>query len=87
VARVYAELCHRQSSLRLDLPGYLLDLEDVDYSAVDVVLGSGLLVALDEVSLPRRRALESALGTWSSPRFSTTAFLQLATLLSPSLGP
>jgi hypothetical protein len=75
VARVCAELCHRQSSLRLDLPGYLLDLEDdefgrfergeahqdVDYSAVDVVLGSGLLVALYEVGVPGRRALESAL--------------------------
>src|SRR5215210_6881094 len=63
------------SSLRLDLAGHLLDLDDhelgrfegretdddVDDAPIDVVLGRGLLVALDEVGLLGRTALEGAL--------------------------
>src|SRR5262245_56642058 len=62
-------------SLRLHLAGDLLDLDDdelgglqwgeadhdVDDAEVDVVLGRGFLVALDEVGLARRLALEGTL--------------------------
>src|SRR5215203_3610003 len=60
------------TSLRLDLACHLLDLEDhklrrfqggeadddVDDALIDIVLGCGLTIALDEVSLPRHLALE-----------------------------
>jgi hypothetical protein len=61
--------------LRLDLPGYLLDLDDdklrrferckshqyVDDAEVDVVLSSGFFVTLDEVSFARCLALKCSL--------------------------
>src|SRR5215207_9559939 len=63
------------TSLRFDLAGYLLDLDDhelgrlegrktdqdVDDTQVTIVLGRGFAVALDEVGVPRRCALECAL--------------------------
>src|SRR5215212_8382362 len=63
------------TSLRLHPAGHLLDLdddelgglerseadEDVDDAEVDVILGRGLSVALDEVSLSRRAPLKGAL--------------------------
>src|SRR5829696_3464425 len=67
--------CGIISSLRLELSGHLLDLDDHDLrrlqgcetdhdvhdAAVYVVLRRGLLVALDEVRLPWALALESTL--------------------------
>src|ERR1044072_6791711 len=63
------------SSSCLDLASHLLDLDDhelgglqrleadddVDDTQVDIVLGCGLLIALDEVCVSRRAALEGTL--------------------------
>src|ERR1700737_4777967 len=62
-------------SLGGDLTGHLLVLdehelggfqwrkadENIDDAEIDVVLGGGFLVALDEIGVARRRALEGAL--------------------------
>src|SRR5436190_11498626 len=62
-------------SLHLNLAGHLLDLNDdelgrlqrcetydnIDNTEVDIGLSGGFLIALDEVGLTRRFALESAL--------------------------
>ncbi len=72
--RVDAELCHDGLSLGFDLSGHLLDLDDdelgrlerreadqdVHDAAVDVVLGGGFGVALDEVGVARAAA-------WKAP--------------------
>src|SRR5215469_75050 len=72
--RIDCKLRHESRSLSLDLSCHLLDLKndklrrlewckthhDVDDSQIDVVLGCGFLVALDEVGIGRRLALESA---------------------------